>query len=480
MAWDAGAITGSLDFNVGQYVANVDQSIGKAINLGAELASLDGAAHHAGAAMAAAAAPVTHLGHSLQEAGEHAEGFGHSMAEMVGLSEVFRVAAQSIFELPLELIKKSFELAEEAAKKFFETIAEVGNEAAATMREALKAGVSVEFFSQMEEAGKRVGVSNDVLGMSFKLMQKNAVDAVSGASAEAKQGFASIGISSEFLASHLNDTQGIFEAVRQKMALIPDSAERVRVAMQIMGRGGSDIIPLFAQSNKQMQESIDLATRLGAVDGESAGTSSAGWVKASAAFDDLWKGLSKVVAEPFLKYLTENWQDVRRAIIQFADAAVEVIPPAMRMVYNVMYPVLSLIQEFVDESATLAAILDALGIHNNAAEHLLKLSTTIGSLQSALPQIIIDSDKAREEWRAHEGVRTDGQGPTEQHNHIAIYNHTFDPDGGHQVKAVVTDALQEMNRKNNQKAADKARHEMSRNNTSARVGGSGRLFPSQL
>lgn len=441
MSWDAGAITGGINFDVGHYISQVDRSVGAAEHLEDSFHSADRGAH------------------------EMEGGLGDLFSEMFK----FQLLAETAIELPLELIKKGFELAEETVKSFFETISEEGDAAQALGLDALKAGVPVEFFSEMTEAAKRVGVSQDELGMSFKFLQKNAVDAVSGMSQEAKAGFDAIGVSTEFLESHLNDTKGLFLAVRDGLSQIPDASERVRVSMQIMGRGGSDILPMFVQTNQQMAESIDLARRLGAVEDESATQSAEGWDKASAAWSDMWTGISRAAAEPVLQYLTNHWHDVRIAIIDTADAIVETMPAALRVIELAATPVIGLFKEMLTEFAGLAAMADHFGLSNNAADPMMKLVTDLTSLQSTLPEIVQNADRFRDEWR-NNAANSGGQNARGDTYNITVQA-TYDPDAPQKIANSITPALRAAQERAAKKTADALNRRAAHDHVSRRVAG---------
>jgi hypothetical protein len=457
MSWDAGAITGQIILETGQYTGPIQHAIGQAVQAGAALGHLDTAAHQAGSGLAAAAPSAEHAAGALREAGHAAEEMHGGLLHALGVMEMFRVASEVAFELPLELVRKAFETAKEAVERFFDSIAEVGDVAQKMGLDALKAGVDVKFFSEISEAAKRVGIDADQLGQSFKFLQKNAVDALTGLNQDAMAGFAGLGISTQFLKENLNNTEAIFGEVKDRLGELPDAAERTRIAMQILGRAGSDMIPLFVQSNEQMQESIDLATRLGAVEDESSTEGAEGWVKAKAAFSDMWEGISRAVAEPVLEYLTEHWADVREAMISFTDATIEAMPTVMSAIVGAMDPVLAVLQEVIKNVAGLAELWAYLGgVHTDAGVHLMSLAGDLDRLRNGLDEVTASSERFRQHWRER-GREMDGGfdtgmgGPRTVHNHVQVNLH--EGSGAREAGEAVTRELLAHQRKSKGTAA---------------------------
>lgn len=109
---------------------------------------------------------------------------------------------------------------------------------------SLRMGVSTEALSQYEHVAKLSGTSFDTLTKSIAKMQKNMSDAEDGLST-AKLAFQNLGLSVEDLKGLKPEEQ--FELIGDKIAGIEDPARRTQVAMNIFGRAGSDLIPIFSQ-----------------------------------------------------------------------------------------------------------------------------------------------------------------------------------------------------------------------------------------
>lgn len=152
-----------------------------------------------------------------------------------------------------------------------------------------------------------------------------------------------------------------------------------------------------------------------------------GWVKAKAAFSDMWEGISRAVAEPILEYLTNHWQDVRAAMISFTDATIEAIPVAMGVIVDYGHRVLTVLEIMLKNTAGIAEIFGYLGnsAFQNMAPHLASLANDLDRLNVSLDEVTQSSEKFRAQWRAR-SIEMDGGfdvgqgGPRTVHNHISI------------------------------------------------------------
>lgn len=324
MSWDAGAITGGLQFDVSQYTSAIKESMSQGEAMGNVLGSIENHAARAARGMADSASHAERLGEKEHEAEEK----GHGLLDVLkehALAGAGFASGMSVVEIALESVKKAFELAWESAKKFGEIIVEVGNKEQNIGLDALKSGVSVEFFDQMAAAGARVGVSADTISNAFKLLQKNAADAVSGLSQDAAKGFESIGISTEWLSGHLDNTQAIFEEFRAHLQQLPTESQQAAAALRIMGRGANDLRPLLKMSDDEMAEAIGIHNKLGAAATKASVEEVQGFIRAKAALGDLVEGMERIAASPILKTINDHWVQIRDTIMNVGVFSVEVI-----------------------------------------------------------------------------------------------------------------------------------------------------------
>ena len=126
-----------------------------------------------------------------------------------------------------------------------------------------KLGVSFEFIQTLEEAGNRSGVSIESVSTAFGKLQKT----LAGADEESKAATAALdklGISFTDLENLSPEEQ--IRLIAEQLQGIDDPAKRTAAAMQIFGKSGADLLPLFAQLGPAANDIERLGGALTAVD----------------------------------------------------------------------------------------------------------------------------------------------------------------------------------------------------------------------
>ena len=103
-------------------------------------------------------------------------------------------------------------------------------------------GVSTEALSQYQHVAELSGTSFETMATAMKKMQKNVSDAADGLST-AKRAFAGLGLSIERIQGM--KPEEAFELIGDELSRIDDRARRNQIAMNIFGRAGADLIPVF-------------------------------------------------------------------------------------------------------------------------------------------------------------------------------------------------------------------------------------------
>jgi len=120
---------------------------------------------------------------------------------------------------------------------------------------ALRAGLSVEALSQLQYAAELSDVSlSDLQGS----MQR-----VSRAMVEDASVFEAAGIAVRDAAGEMRPVMDVFEDIADRLAAMPEGAERTALAIDLMGRSGANLIPLMAGGSAAIREMRDEADRLG-------------------------------------------------------------------------------------------------------------------------------------------------------------------------------------------------------------------------
>ncbi len=127
---------------------------------------------------------------------------------------------------------------------------------------AIKAGVTGETISELAYAAKQSDIDLNSLSNSLRFMQTNLSKAASGGK-EAQATLAALGLT-------LTDIQGLatdkqFELIGDRISQLREPADRARAAVELFGRSGADLLPLFEQGAKGIRTAREEAQRIGAV-----------------------------------------------------------------------------------------------------------------------------------------------------------------------------------------------------------------------
>lgn len=301
-----------------------------------------------------------HLDRPLEQMAEQAARSAHAAGESLkgGIEHAVMGAGAALELLPalvIEFVENPIVAAAaaaiEAMEKAFDFIkdgiSEVSSKPLKLSLEAEKSGVSVEFFSRLSEAARTVEVSIEQLGTGFKLMQKNAVDAVQGTTPQAARAFTDIGISAGWLSKHLGDNEAIWRKVQERIGSLPTAAERTHAALELLGKSGADLVPVLSMSAEHMQKLGDVAERLGAVETAESARMGKEWKEMTVQFEEAWEGMKRKLLEPFMEVIAKNWETkFLPVLMKLADAIGKLIPVALEAMKDAFVGLEPIIEAF--------------------------------------------------------------------------------------------------------------------------------------
>jgi hypothetical protein len=129
---------------------------------------------------------------------------------------------------------------------------------------ASRIGIGTEELSKLAYAAKLSGVEFGTLESSLGRLSKNMAEAFAGSEAAAKR-FEQFGISIRNTDGTLMSTSDVMTAIADKMAAMPDGAEKTAMAMELMGRGGAAMIPLLNGGSQALGDLMAEAETFGQV-----------------------------------------------------------------------------------------------------------------------------------------------------------------------------------------------------------------------
>lgn len=185
-----------------------------------------------------------------------------------------------------------------------------------------KLGIAIDTLQRLQFAAKLANVGNDELAVSLRFLSKNIDEARHG-SKEAQKSFKRLGIDPK--TAKVNED--LLERMAQGFINLKDPAAQIAVAQQLLGRSGSNLLPLLKEGPEAMRKYFKEAGRFGLVTEEDA--------KLADEFNDnierltLGMGMLKnriglalmpAMEKALVRFL--DWYDVNRKIIEQRTAAV--------------------------------------------------------------------------------------------------------------------------------------------------------------
>jgi len=124
-----------------------------------------------------------------------------------------------------------------------------------------KTGLAAQDLSELAYVAKQSDVEFEALGTALKKMQVNLSEAASGAKAP-NDALAALGLTIDDLKGKKADEQ--FEILADRIAALKDPSDRTRASVELFGKAGADLLPLFQDGAQGIRELRDEARRLGA------------------------------------------------------------------------------------------------------------------------------------------------------------------------------------------------------------------------
>ncbi|HPS53402.1 MAG TPA: hypothetical protein PLK08_07610, partial [Phycisphaerae bacterium] len=188
-----------------------------------------------------------------------------------------------------------------------------------------RTGVSVETLSELSFVASQSGTEFATLENAFRKMQKSIYDAERGLST-AVDGLADLGLKFEDLKNLSPEQQ--FKLMADRMSQIKDPTKAAGVAMAIFGRTGTNLLPMFQQGAKGIEELQQKARELGlTMSGEDAKAAE----DFTDAMDSVWKQVKMVTFQvgaalgPTVTDLSGIFKRCLKTIIDWCKANKELI-----------------------------------------------------------------------------------------------------------------------------------------------------------
>jgi hypothetical protein len=281
-----------------------------------------------------ATAPIAAVGRALDKVGEVPRAVAASLGKLgqdVGLANVAaraRVAGDALGQVGMAAAGAGLKLA---------ALAGLGGggligltRATADYSEQIlmlseKTGIATGTFQRLAFAAEQSSVGPEAFADSMKFLNRNITSALTG-SAEAEEAFRSAGIAIKDAAGNVKTADAIFLELSDAFKGSSNAAAKTSVSMSLLGRAGSDMIPLLNGGRGAIEDLMGRADELGLVLGDDA-------IKSSEAFGDklsqLWQVLRATgiaigaVLIPHLEPLVDRLVELSAALKPIVAAKIE-------------------------------------------------------------------------------------------------------------------------------------------------------------
>lgn len=225
-----------------------------------------------------------------------------------------------------------------------------------------RTGIAAGALAELKYGAEQSGASIDDVEKATKKMQQTFVDAAAGSKSAAEK-FAAAGVSLDELTGKNPDEQLIL--VGKAIAEIEDPARRTAVALDVFGKSGAALVPMFAEIDELAAE----ARELGLVPTESA-------VQDAAKIGDLWDKIKSVAMA---------------TVFEIGAALAPVLIPMLETTVKIAAAISKWVRENAQLVRTIAAISAGLvaagGIIFAIGGSLVALGAVIGSISAIIGAI---------------------------------------------------------------------------------------------
>lgn len=183
-------------------------------------------------------------------------------------------------------------------------IKSVANTADELAKLSARTGVTVEDLSRLQYAANLSGVSSQAMTTSIERLSRSMADAASG-SGKAAESFQQLGVSVKNEDGTLKSQRDVLEEIAERFSGMEDGARKSALAQEILGRSGTQLIPLLNAGAKGIKDMADESDRLG-------NTISTRTAKSAEEFNDnitrlttAMGGLARTIAGPVIESLAK-------------------------------------------------------------------------------------------------------------------------------------------------------------------------------
>lgn len=218
-----------------------------------------------------------------------------------------------------------------------------------------KMGLSRKSFQELDFVMSQSGLSIDSFGVGMKTLLNN-MDGVSKGNAQATERFERLGVSVKDASGKLRSQDEVLYDTIKAMQKMEDGSEKAKLAQELFGKQGQEIMPLLNGQAGSFEELTEKANELGLVLGDDAVDAG---VVLTDTIDQSQRALNSIITQigvsvmPIvqgaLEWVLEHMPEIK-AVMSAVFSAIEVIVTAVATVFRVvLLPILEGIVDFIKQ-----------------------------------------------------------------------------------------------------------------------------------
>jgi len=173
---------------------------------------------------------------------------------------------------------------------------------------SFRLGVSTEFLQELDFAANLAGSSVQSMQTGIRRLSKSASDADRGL-VTATEAFADVGVNVKDVNGQLKDAETLFGEVVTGLGNVESSTKRVALAQELLGRSGTELLPIVAAGADAFEDAKKQAHDLGVVMSKDALKASVDYTDAMFRLNSTFKGLKIKFIIPILRQVADTIEE---------------------------------------------------------------------------------------------------------------------------------------------------------------------------
>lgn len=232
--------------------------------------------------------------------GLNTDPFAQGMLRANAIAAVFPQTVTNFMANPLLGV---IDLAKKAASAITGIFTDVAAEGDNMGDLAASIGVAVDQLTAMGHVATLAGSNVEGVADAYRFLGKNIGEAMQDSSGSVAKAFARMGVAAVDATGKSRPLEEVMLDVADAIARMPEGAERTNAAMELLGRSGTAMVPMFAGGSRAIREQMDLMRRYGAVVSQEAMASADAWQDGMGEMQLARRGLQRAIAEPLIDAL---------------------------------------------------------------------------------------------------------------------------------------------------------------------------------